>query len=667
MSESSGSDADTAPGARVGTLLAERYRLERHIGSGASAQVFAALDELLQLPVAIKLLHDSLDAERQIREATLAMSLNHSAIVRCDGAFTEGDQLFIVMELAEGESLAERLLRGPLNLGEIVLVLRSVAEALKHAHERGVLHRDIAPGNILLAKAEGRVVGARVIDFGVAKLISSTSGNTQTVGVGTAAYAAPEQLAGRPTPQSDLYGLGAVLFLMLTGNPPSIGGGGSIGRHLPRSTPSWLADLVRALLTPDPKRRIQSAADLLARMPSTEKRTLSIGSRRLLILLCVIVVGPLLTAITMVQFSMDARHRAGQLCAWLEEKQLITWTNPRVLGTMAMSASSIGDIETLNRLFKGGRMPSERTQWLLADCLEAAVQNGQLAAAAQLLDLGAKIPSDDRGLSLNLISQVFISRSPMMLQLLVKRGMDMRPVFERANSFTAAAVNRDPAMFAMLLSLLSSYTELPPVGDPPLFVAINSNDPERYIALVVAAGPRVINAKDGTGAHALIRALHSVSLPQVEKLLKVPGLDLEQPGKDGSTALLFAAGVAAEDSAAVRAVRLAACKLLIEHGANVNARNAVGNRALSIAAELQLVELVRLLLDHPDIQVNASDERGDTALHRAFVAGETSPEVLRLLLAHGADLSLKNAAGLTPHELAQRMGREQILDRVLRE
>ena len=178
-----------------------------------------------------------------------------------------------------------------------------------------------------------------------------------------------------------------------------------------------------------------------------------------------------------------------------------------------------------------------------------------------------------------------------------------------------------------------------------------------------ATGPRIINARDRTGAHALIRVLHNLSLPALRRLLAIPELDLEQPSTDGSSALIFAAGTAPEETTARRAERLEACKLLLARGANVNTRNKVGNRPLLIAAELQLLELTRILVDHPDIELNAQDIRGDTALHRALNPSRSfTPEILKLLLARGAKLEQPNALGETPRQLARRVGREHFLD-----
>lgn len=643
-----------------GTLLAGRYRLEHLLGSGASAHVYAATDELLQLPVAIKILHDATDADRQIREATLAMSLHHPAIVHCYGAASEDETRFIVMELVGGETLAERMLREPLALDEILAVLTSTAEALQHAHERNLVHRDISPGNLLTVVREGRIIGARVIDFGVAKHLSAPSAPTQTVGIGTAAYAAPEQLAGRPTAQSDLYGLGAVLVHMLTGHPPVIGGSNT--RTLPPTTPVWLASLTADLLRPDPQRRVQSATELLARIPRNPGRTTSIGSRRRILVIAALLSAALATAAGMVAFSVDARYRAGRICSWLESTQLITWTNQRVLGTMAMSAADLGDVQTLERLFSHNRMPPERRQWLLADCLHAAIQKGHVAAVSTLIDLGAVISTDKLALTSELMSQVQLSRSSEMLQLLASRGMNMRHLFESTNPFTAATINGDRRIFQTLLSLLNTLPELPPLKDPPLWVAATSGDPELYLPLVIAQGPRIVNAVDHTGAHTLIRALHKLSLPVLRRLLEIPSLDLELHTGDGSTALIFASASQPEEPEAVRLDRIEACKLLIARGANVNARNRAGNRPLLIAAELQLLELTKLLLARPEIEVNAQDERGDTALHRALAAQQNfTPEIVTLLRAHGARDDLANFAGETPRQRAERLGREHLL------
>ena len=157
-----------------GSLLAGRYRVERRLGTGGMATVLLATDTALDRKVAIKRLHlagDSEDAAQRLRrEARIGASLDHPHLVTVYDAVAEGAGLLVVMEWIEGENLAERMRRGPLGPQATVDVLRPVADALDYAHERGVVHRDVKPANILIA-SDGRV---KLADLGIASAADMT-------------------------------------------------------------------------------------------------------------------------------------------------------------------------------------------------------------------------------------------------------------------------------------------------------------------------------------------------------------------------------------------------------------------------------------------------------------------------------------------------------------
>src|SRR3954470_11456727 len=202
---------------RPGTRLADRYRVERTLGTGGMGVVVLATDEVLQRQVAIKRIHadPNSDYGRRIRrEARLGASLNHPAVVAVLDTLTDDDGVFIVMEYVDGETLADTLERGPLVPDDALSVLRPIAAALDHAHEHGVVHRDVKPANILISAAGN----AKLADLGVATSADVTQ-ITRTGGVvGTAAYIAPEQLEPGPaTPAADVYALAATAFETLTG------------------------------------------------------------------------------------------------------------------------------------------------------------------------------------------------------------------------------------------------------------------------------------------------------------------------------------------------------------------------------------------------------------------------------------------------------------------
>ena len=206
-------------------VLSDRYELHRKLATGGMADVWLARDRVLDRPVAVKIMFaqfatDPLFVERFRREAKSAGNLNHPNIVGVYDWGEQGGTYFIVMEYIEGPSVAEVLKsEGPLHPRRAAEIAADVAEALSFAHVEGVIHRDIKPGNIMLTKA-GR---AKVTDFGIARLATAPNNELTKAGsvMGTATYFSPEQAQGHTLDgRSDLYSLGAVLFEMLTGQPP---------------------------------------------------------------------------------------------------------------------------------------------------------------------------------------------------------------------------------------------------------------------------------------------------------------------------------------------------------------------------------------------------------------------------------------------------------------
>ena len=201
-------------------LIAGRYRLDGQLGTGGSSQVFRAYDQVALRPVALKILDRGAAADRGLRdafvkEARALAALSHPNIVRIlGGGDTEGVP-FIVMELVEGPSLAERLQRGPLSLGEASRIATQIASALAFAHAQGIVHGDLKPANVLLTHDDT----AKLTDFGLTRTLVA-SGATQQL-FATAQYVAPERVEGKPAgPAADVYGLGLVLYEMLIGRPP---------------------------------------------------------------------------------------------------------------------------------------------------------------------------------------------------------------------------------------------------------------------------------------------------------------------------------------------------------------------------------------------------------------------------------------------------------------
>jgi eukaryotic-like serine/threonine-protein kinase len=262
----------------VGEVIVERYELEELVGTGGMSSVFKARDRLLERPVALKILHEqyTLDpeyVERFRREARAVAQLAHPNIVTVIDRGEQDGRQFIVFEYVDGENLKQVVNReGALPVRDAVELTIQVARALGFAHERGIVHRDVKPQNVILGD-DGR---AKVTDFGIARSVD-VDGVTQTgTVVGTSDYIAPEQAQGRQVDaQTDVYSLGVVLYELITGDVPYDGENfvAVAMQHVHQPVPSVLdrrpdcpprLDLVvQRAMAKDPEDRHESMADLV--------------------------------------------------------------------------------------------------------------------------------------------------------------------------------------------------------------------------------------------------------------------------------------------------------------------------------------------------------------------------------------------------------------------
>jgi serine/threonine-protein kinase len=284
------SAADDELRAHVQRALAAHYELDCEIGRGGMGIVYRAKDRRLKRQVAIKLLPPELAFRSEIksrflREAETAAQLSHPNIVPIYTVDEVEQLVFFVMAYVSGDNLAKRLHeRGVLTVDETRKVLREVADALAYAHDRGVVHRDIKPDNILLDAVTGRPM---VTDFGIARAMDSTGDSRLTatgMAIGTPAYMSPEQAAGEREidGRSDLYSLGILGYQMLTGEPPFAAGStpAMLVKHISErpvpveqrraDIPPDLARSVMMLLEKDPANRFPTASALVAALDLRE-------------------------------------------------------------------------------------------------------------------------------------------------------------------------------------------------------------------------------------------------------------------------------------------------------------------------------------------------------------------------------------------------------------
>ena len=266
---------------RKSTQRIEGYRIIRKLGAGAMATVFLAQQKSLDRPVAIKVLPKKFSEskeflERFYKEGRAAAKLNHANIVQAYDVGQSGEYHYFVMEYVDGESMYEQILeKKKLSEQEAIPIVRQIATALQHAHERGFIHRDVKPKNIMITK-DGEV---KLADLGLARALADVEAAKAEAGraYGTPYYISPEQIRGKKniTPAADLYGLGATVYHMVTGSVPFPGKNPSdvMHRHLKQelvppdhlnpSLSAGFSQIIEMMMAKEVPRRYQKASDVI--------------------------------------------------------------------------------------------------------------------------------------------------------------------------------------------------------------------------------------------------------------------------------------------------------------------------------------------------------------------------------------------------------------------
>ena len=262
----------------VGQMLDNRYRIERIIGMGGMAVVFRAEDLLMRRIVAVKILKDDIardevSVKRFINESKAVSMLSHPNIVTIYDVSVRSDAKYIVMEYIEGITLKNYMTKkGKLEFREIIMYTEQVLRALEHAHQKGIVHRDIKPQNIMLLK-NGII---KVMDFGIAKLPNAETVTVKDSAIGTVYYISPEQASGKPIDaRSDIYSLGVMMYEMATGKLPFTADSPvsvalkqindtakPVKEEMP-SLPLGLSQIIARAMDKDPDMRYQSAQQML--------------------------------------------------------------------------------------------------------------------------------------------------------------------------------------------------------------------------------------------------------------------------------------------------------------------------------------------------------------------------------------------------------------------
>ncbi|BDG09394.1 serine/threonine-protein kinase [Anaeromyxobacter paludicola] len=435
------------PGAAVG-----RFRVERELGRGGFGVVYAARDPELGRTVALKLLKPGSRVARSgeewiRREAEAVARLNHPGIVTLHDFGRAPEGAYLVFELLQGETLAERSARGRVALDEALRIGAAVAEALAHAHAAEVLHRDLKPGNVYLC-GPAPVPGAtppgggpppvvKVLDFGVAHLFG---GATEPSG-GTPGYMAPEQRAGGAVDaRADLYALGVVLHELLSGAPPSCPDARTAAlAPLPRGAgPAGLRRLVAALTAHDPGRRPRTAAEVARALERLRRDREGRWRRRLLAGLGLATGAALAVAGWAVLLGREAAP------------------GERVTAVVADAENRTGDPD-LDRLGDGVRAllgESRRIEPLTRDRLAAVARQAGLAPPARLDPAQARELGRLAGASVLLLPAARAEGGALRLSLRAAAPDDGRTLFEVAEE--ARGKGEVPAAIDRLLAKVRS-------------------------------------------------------------------------------------------------------------------------------------------------------------------------------------------------------------------
>lgn len=630
--------------ALVGKTLDNRYLVLERIGQGGMGVVYKAKHTILDRFIALKVLNPSLgndenSLKRFLREAKLLSKLKHPNAISLYEFGIDNEMPYLVMEYVEGQSLAQVLKdQGPFDLERSVRILEQVCDAVESAHQLGIVHRDLKPDNIMITVRPNGDEFVQVLDFGVAKLVSTgdrTHTKVSTTGVpcGTPHYMSPELIMSETVDgRSDIYALGIILYEMLSGEtpferdslvqilfkqvhdtPPLIG-----DEHPELQIPSLVEEVIHTALEKDPKARYQTAGEFCKALRASVELQLTPQQQR--------------------SRRNRLRSRARYLIQLSRGTALMTERQRRVALYTIMIISLIGAIWGSSRFKQSLRLR------LAVPVLKLEQLSGLRLTPFRSLFRIPEMPTEER--------LFFHTREPTLtaersLQLLLAFGINpnARDEQRRTPLHHVSEIGR-LGMAERLIYYAADINAEDALGKIPLHYAASANHAAMLYDLV-RYGSR-IDAQDASGKTALVYAVSGGYAGAVHALVEL-GASVHLPDANDETPLMYAARSGKN------------VQILLDRGASPTARSKAGSTALMEAVKSGQTDVVKLLIRRGS-ELSAQDANGYSALHQAVLSRQ--PEIAIVLLEAGIQPSLEDKKGRTARSLAQQMNTLALADAI---